>query len=72
MHAFEIIYVQRANTFIAEGGGGGRGLPSPISAIVAIVIKLALTKCTERYTEIHTHTGGERGRNDKKKRAYAT
>lgn len=68
MHAFEIIYVQRANTFIAEGARKGRGLPSPISAIVAIVIKLALTKCTQRYTR----TQGERGRNDKKKRAYAT
>lgn len=33
-------------------------MPSPISAIVAIVIKLALTKCTQRYTR----TQGERGR----------
>lgn len=39
-------------------GAEGGGLPSPISAIVAIVIKLALTKCTQRYTR----TQGERGR----------
>lgn len=47
-------------------------MPSPISAIVAIVIKLALTKCTQRYTRTQGERERERGRNDKKKRAYAT